>query len=82
MVVVIPCDFLAQTWRRGLFKLPQEDDAVERMRLAKMLRLPGEEGVGLPGDGVDCHQIVIMFCQLASLGDLHGYPILVKHPPI
>jgi len=66
----------------AFFKLPQEDDAVERMRLAKMLRLPGEEGVGLPGDGVDCHQIVIMFCQLASLGDLHGYPILVKHPPI
>lgn len=65
----------------AFFRLPQEDDAVERMRLAKMLRLPGEEGVGLPGDGVDCHQIAIMFYQFASLGDLHGYPNLVKHPP-
>lgn len=40
-----------------------------------------KKGWGLPGDGVDCHQIAIMFYQLASLGDLHGYPILVKHPP-
>ena len=46
----------------AFFKLPQEDDAVERMRLAKMLRLPGEEGVGIAwrwgGLSSDCHHVL------------------------